>query len=141
MKHLIVAVGLLSFYNLKIFAQCDKAVILSASKTEFIDEKGSVQDSKDEKTIVEINKGNLTISPGGEEQMAGTIKSTTCNWKIPYKDGKMIIKAILESPQGDSKHLTITIEGKDGKLDFLGEIEEMPERKVRLVVDKFEEKK
>jgi hypothetical protein len=38
-------------------------------------------------------------------------------------------------------HATITIEGKDGKITFLMEIEEMPDRKIRVWVDEFGEKK
>ena len=140
MKHLIVVI-LLLFYSAISFAQCDKKIKLSSSKTEFIDTSGNVQDSKDENTIIEISKTSLTITPGEEDHtMTGTIKSSTCNWKIPFKEGKMIIKAVLDDEHGETKNLTITIEGKDGKLTFLGEIEEMPDRKVRLMIDKFEEK-
>jgi hypothetical protein len=141
MKNLILVVGVLTFTTLKSFAQCDKPITLSSLKTEFIDASGIVQDSKDEKTIVEISKTNVVITPGEDDQMNGTIKSYFCDWKVPFKEGKMIIKAVLENDRGETKNLTITIEGKDGKLTFLGEIEEMPDRKVRLTVDKFEEKK
>ena len=143
MKHLILIVALLSFYNFKSMGQCDKSVTLSATKTEFIDAGGTVQDTKEEKTIVEISKTNLLIIPGEEDhKMTGTIKSYTCDWKIPFKEGKLIIKALLDDEgDGEPKNLTITIEGKDGKLSFLGEIEEMPDRKVKLTVEKFEEKK
>jgi hypothetical protein len=43
--------------------------------------------------------------------------------------------------QGRIFGLTITVEGKEGKISFLAEIDEQPDRKIRIVVDKFEEKK
>ena len=142
MKQLILAFVLLSFYSSKSLAQCDKKIFMSSSKTEFIDAGGTVQDTKEEKTTIEISKTDVLITPGEEDHtMTGTIKSSTCDWKIPFKEGKMVIKAVLDNEQGEKKNLTITIEGKDGKLTFLGEIEEMPDRKVRLMIDKFEEKK
>jgi hypothetical protein len=51
-----------------------------------------------------------------------------------------VIKAPIVDPRGDVKNLTITIEGKEGKLVLLAEAEERPERKIRIVIDKFEEK-
>ena len=41
---------------------------------------------------------------------------------------------------GDSMNLTITIEGKEGKITFLAVIEQMPDRRIMLLADKFEEK-
>ncbi|HYJ37255.1 MAG TPA: hypothetical protein VEV87_01510, partial [Chitinophagaceae bacterium] len=73
--------------------------------------------------------------------MSGTIKSDSCNWNIPYKEGISIIKALMTEQSGESRNLTITIEGKDGRLTFLAEVEERPDRKIRIIIDKFEEKK
>ena len=51
-----------------------------------------------------------------------------------------MIKAILSDPTGDAKDVTITIEGKDGKVTLLAEVDEMPDHKIKLTLDKFEEK-
>ena len=125
------------------YAQCDKKQVLTASKTEYLDRNGTVQRTADETTTVEFNKSdiNITIFAGETKSMSGSIKSDTCNWKIPFKEGKSILKALLTDPKGDARNLTITIEGKDGALSFLAEVEDMPDRRIRLVVDKFEEKK
>lgn len=123
------------------YAQCDKKFVLSSSKTEYLDEKWVVQRSVDEKSTIEISKSELIIIPGSEEnKMSGTIKSSDCNWKVPFKEGKTIIKATLVEQSGDTKNVTITIEGKEGKLTLLAEVDDMPERKVRVAIDKFEEK-
>ena len=94
----------------------------------------------DEKTLVEFDKTGIVISAGDETKLTGTIKSYTCEWKVPFKEGKTIIKAILVDQSGDVKNVTITIRAKDGKVTFLAEVEEMPDKKIRLVIDKFEEK-
>lgn len=73
--------------------------------------------------------------------MHGTIKSVSCEWKTPFKNGKTVLKAALEGQQGETMNLTITIEGKEGKIDFLAEMDENADEKISIVVDKFEEKK
>ena len=140
MKSFILAIIIFSF-TLESSAQCEKVVQLTSSRTDYLDADGNLQNSRDEKSRVEISKTTLVITPGEDQQMKGEIKSYTCDWKIPYKDGKMIIKALLSDQEGEQKNLTITIEGKEGKLTFLGEIEEMPGRKIKLILDTFEEKK
>ena len=124
------------------YAQCDKSKLLTASKTEYLDANGTVQKTVDEPTTIEYHKSGITITHGVQnEQMTGTIKSDSCNWKIPYKEGKTILRADISDPNGDVKTLTITIEGKNGTFSFLAEADGMPDRRIRLVVDKFEEKK
>jgi len=77
----------------------------------------------------------------GDDVLQGTVNSITCDWKTPYKEGKTVIKATMSSPGGQTMNMTITIEGKDGKNIFMGEFNESPDRKVRLTLEKFEEKK
>jgi hypothetical protein len=123
-------------------AQCDKTLQLHSSKTNFLDAGYAVQDSKDESVVVDITKTTITITPNGNAQDAlnGTIKETTCDWKVPFKEGKMVIKTDLVDGSGDVKDATITIEAKDGKTTLLAEAKEQPDRKIRIDVDKFEAK-
>lgn len=124
------------------FAQCGKAVILTSSKTEYLDANMVLQRTTEENSVVEVSDSVVTIAPGNEpRKMTATIKSNTCNWTLPYKEGKSVIKAMLSEGQEGIKNLTITIEGKDGKITLLAEVEEMPDRKIRVPVDSFEEKK
>ncbi len=124
------------------FAQCSKKIIFTSSKTEYLDASGTVQKTADEKTVIEANKAEITITPGEEgNKMTGTIKSDTCSWKTPFTEGKSIIKALITGDHGDTKNVTLTIEGKDGKITLLAEMEAMPGKKIRVTADKFEEKK
>ena len=123
-------------------AQCGKIVQLQSSKTDFLNASYEVQKSKDENVVVDITKTTITITPNGNAQdaMSGAIKESTCDWKVPYKEGKMVIKADLVDQSGDVKDATITIEAKEGKVTLLAEVKEHPDQKVKLEVTKFDEK-
>ncbi len=129
----------LTFTGVRSFAQCDNAVQLHSSKTSFLNASYESKDSKDESVVVDISKTTITITPNGNAQdaMSGTIKEKTCNWSVPYKEGKTIIKCDLVDGSGDVKDATITIEGKEGKTTLLAEAKEHPDQKIRLEVDQF----
>ena len=141
MKKLILAGLFVLAASISSFAQCDKKVIVTANKTEYLDAKGEVQRSVDETTTIEFDKKDIIITPGDNPSMQGMIDSFTCEWKTPFKEGKTVIKTSITNPQGQTFSLTITIEGKEGKITFLAEMAEMPDQKIRIVVEKFEEKK
>ena len=140
MKKIIFAI-LFLIAGISTYAQCDKRVIITSSKTEYLDKDGNVERSVDENSIVEFDNKEIIITPGDDPVMKGTISSFTCDWKTPFKEGKTVLKTTLINGQGQNFGLTITIEGKEGKISFLAEIDEQPDRKIRIVVDKFEEKK
>ncbi|MFD2144795.1 hypothetical protein [Mucilaginibacter antarcticus] len=73
--------------------------------------------------------------------MAGDITSKTCEWKTPFKDGKMIIKATFENDNGEQQHATIAITGVAGKVTLTYQAEERPEVKIQVTADSFETKK
>lgn len=124
-----------------VFAQCDKATVITASKTEYLNGSGDVERVQEEQTTVEIKKDSMIISPGHERKMTAAIKSNTCGWTVPFKEGKSVIKAVLYNEDGtEFKHLTITIEGKSGKLTFLAVMDDQPDRPIRLAPDTFSEK-
>jgi hypothetical protein len=140
MKKIVLAVLLLGGTSAA-FAQCDKHVLLSSSKTEYTDASGNVERTEDEKSTVEINKDTILISPGHEQTMTGTIVSKTCNWTVPFKEGKSVMKVQLVNAEGgETRNLTITIEGKEGKLTLLAVMDEMPDRQIRVPLDSFKEK-
>lgn len=123
-----------------IYAQCDKKVMLTSSLTEYLDESGQLQRSVDEETIVEYDSKNIMISPAGRT-MEGTIHSMTCDWKTPFKEGRSVIKLSFVRSNGETENMTVTIEGKDGKVTLIAVMESNPGRQIRVAVDKFEEKK
>ena len=144
MKKIAMVLSLLWAASTNSYAQCDKKVVLTSSKTEHLKADSSVDRSVDEKSVLEFDKTNFTVtitSEGAEEhKMTGTVKSYTCDWKVPYKEGKTVLKVTL-ADEHESHDLTITIGGKAGKISFLAEADDMPDKKLRLVVDSFEEKK
>jgi hypothetical protein len=139
LKKMILALLLMVAASTVSYAQCDKTVILTSSTTNHLNEKGEVERSKDENVVVTITKTDITIVPGDEEhKMIGTITSKACDWKVPYKEGKMVIKSTVTGDGNDEKHATITIEGKDGKVTLTFVVEEMPGKKIQVVANKFE---
>jgi hypothetical protein len=139
MKTIILTLTLLLAVSAVSFAQCDKKLKLTTSKTDHLDAKGNVTRTDDEKPVVEIGKSDLTITVNEEHKMTGTIKSDSCGWKNPFKEGKTIIKAKLSNDQGEDKNVTLTIEGKDGKVTLLFEMEGMPDDRIKVTIGKFEE--
>jgi hypothetical protein len=141
-KQTLPVLSLLLCSSLAGLAQCEQNVVLTSSKTEYLDASMTAQRTVDEKTVIEISDSSITITPGNEpNKMAGPILSKSCNWTVPYKAGKSLIKAKIEDPSGDTKNITLTIEGKDGKVILLAEIEDRPDQKIRVTADTFEAKK
>jgi len=121
------------------FAQCGKKVTITTAKTEHLNAAGTVERTVDEKAIVDINKTDLAINVNDEHKMTGKIKSDVCNWTIPFKEGKWVIKATITDEQGTDREVTLAIEGKDGKVTLLFETDGMPDDRLRVTVVKFEE--
>ena len=142
MKKIFLAVLAVSGLALAAGAQCNQSVQLTTTKTYFLNAAYEVQGSKDEQVIVAITKTNITIVPEGKQEnaLSGTIKDIQCEWKVPFKEGKTVIKSDLVDAGGDVKEATITIEGKDGKISLTAEAKERPDQKLRLDVAKYEPK-
>jgi hypothetical protein len=140
MKQIFLLLGsLVTIYSAS-QAQCDKNIRITASQTEYLDSTGNIQRVEPEKSTVEIIGKDIIVVPGSEENtMKGKVRYTECNWKVPFKEGKMIIKTDLER-NGESRATTIVIEGKDGKVTFIAKADDSPNRLIRLTLDKFEEK-
>jgi hypothetical protein len=58
-----------------------------------------------------------------------------------YKEGRSVIKTTLVREGEEPLDATLTIEGKNGKISLLLEIEQIPDQKIRAVIERFEEKK
>jgi hypothetical protein len=144
MKMVLITLFLLVAGGAMSFAQCDKKVSLVSSKTEHLDANGSLKHADDEKTVVEFNKSDITVTithDGGDEKLAGKIKSNICNWQAPFKVGKTLLNVTLSKDDGQSRDFAITIEGKDGKLTLWAESPDEPDDKIQLQIEKFEEVK
>lgn len=117
------------------FAQCDTKLTFSASKTEHL-ENGSVLRTEEENTVLQIDKSFITLSINGEEKGVMTVKSQTCNWTVPFKEGKSTFNATM----GEGT-FSLTIEGKDGKIYLTAKNEGGDGNPIRLLANKFEEVK
>ncbi|MBD1366228.1 hypothetical protein IDJ77_20620 [Mucilaginibacter sp. ZT4R22] len=138
LKKAVLAFALILAGSTTSFAQCDKPVMLISSATNYYNAKGELQRSKEEETIITLTKTQVIIAPGNEEhKMTGDIKTYTCNWATPYKDGKTVVTTVF-TDGGKSFNATVTIEGKAGKVTATMEAAEMPNIKIQVVADKFE---
>jgi hypothetical protein len=140
MKKIILTLSLLIGLSAVSFAQCDKKVVLNSSKTEHLDEAGAVTRTVDETAQIDITKTTVDISVNDDHKMNGTIVDNTCNWTVPFKEGKSVMHLKMSNDNGEEKKVTITIEGKGGKVTLLFEMEGEGGDRVRVYIDKFEEK-
>jgi hypothetical protein len=136
-KRTILALLLIAAGSTVTFAQCDKTATLTSSVTNYLNDKGEIERTKDEETIITITKTDITIAPGEGNTVTGIIKTNVCNWSTPFKEGKTVLTTTL-TDGGRDMHATITIEGKAGKVLLTFEAEEMPGKKIQVVADKFE---
>jgi len=122
-------------------AQCDQKVVISSSKTEHLGADSMVTHSENDSTTVEFDKTNLDVTVRGADRnqhLKGTVKSYSCDWSVPFKEGKTVIKATLANEEGETRDLTITVTGTGGKVGFLAELAGDEIQRIRLVVDRFE---
>lgn len=141
-RPLLLGLGVLTLGVTLGHAQCDKTVVLTGSKTEYLNAQGELQRTVDEQSILTFTKTEVTRrEPGSDElKLQGKITAVTCDWKVPYKEGKTVIQATLR--EGDREEAaTFTIEGKDGKVTLLAQIISMPDKQIRLAVESFTEAK
>ncbi len=122
-------------------AQCGKDVVLTSSRTEYLNAAGIVQRSVDEKCVIKIGKTEVSIAPADHEPMIATVASTVCEWKETFKLGKTTVQAKFKDRDGKEGDATITIEGKDGKITCVMTQKERPDRVIKVFVDQFEEQK
>ncbi len=124
-----------------VFAQCDKVVVLTSSKTEYLNAAGVVQRSVDEQCVIKVDKTEVSIAPADHDPMVAKVVSIDCTWKEAFKTGKTMVKAKFTAPDGQVSDTTITIEGKNGKVTCTMTQKERPDRVIRVSADKFEEQK
>jgi len=137
MKKILPVLVMLFVGNAVSFAQCDKKVDIHASKTEYLAADSTIERTEEENTFIEIREKSIVVSPG-DRKMTGTIISDTCNWKIPFIEGKTTLIATFLDEQGNTRKGTVVIEGREGKLSLIFKPEGMPGM-IRVPLDKFEQ--
>jgi hypothetical protein len=139
MKRIFLAIALMASLSVAAFAQCDKTVVLNSSKTDHIDPAGALIRTEVEAVIIEISKTEVNIAVNSDPKIKAIIKSNTCSWKVPFKEGKTVIHGVAQH-DGQDMPVTLTLEGKDGKVTLVFQMDERPEDRVRAGIDKFVEK-
>lgn len=124
------------------YGQCDQKVLLTSHRTEHLSGDSTVEKSEDELTTIEFDKTSIKVVPGSNNTMSGKVLSHTCDWKTPFKEGKSLLKIALSDEHGETRNVTISIEGKNGQISFLARLDdESEDKRIKLYVDRFEEKK
>ena len=145
MKKIFLLVFVSLTFGLVGMAQCDKKITWTASKGEFVDASGKVEQTIDEKIIVEMDKKQIVLKHNNQEDdaLTGEIKELTCEWKVPYKNGKTSFKSQLAEPNGDVKNAVVTIEGIDGKILITVDVTDPSgsgdNKKIKIYVDSYKE--
>lgn len=139
MKKIFLTITLLAALNVACLAQCDKTVVLNSSKTDHINPSGAVMHTDAEDVIIEISKAEVNITVNGDPKIKAAIKSNTCNWKVPFQEGSTVIHGVAQR-DGKDMPVTLTLEGKNGKVTLIFQMDEMPDDRVKVGIDKFVEK-
>jgi hypothetical protein len=136
---LLLVIGALST---KSWAQCDKKIVYTSVKQEWLNSKDEVQKTDQDKITVEVTKTGITFNHNDDpnDEMKGDITASDCNWTEAFKKGKTTIQAKLTEGHGDVHDAAVTIEGKDGAMFIILELKDHPDMKIKAYVDKYEEK-
>jgi hypothetical protein len=137
----VCALAVLLFSVVTSFGQCDKNLVLTCSKTEYLNAEGVVQRTVEEECVIKVSKSEVSIAPSGHATMIASVTSTVCEWKQPFKVGKTTMEATFKHENGDTRKATIIIEGKDGKITCVMKEKERPDRVIKAIASKFEEQK
>lgn len=141
MKQMAVILALIFLCSGWSYSQCNDKVNWFASKAERLSAAGDVEDTKEGTITVATDSNSIVVSikESPEDQLRGTTSLVSCSWPEPLKNGKTVLKAVMtKEGDADSRNVTITIEGKDGKITILLDIERMEGKKIRILVDRFE---
>lgn len=123
-------------------AQCNKKILWTATKEEFLDSTNQVTHTDQDSVTLETGDSGIIINHNNipQDQLTGTIKDATCNWSEPFKNGKSTFKSNLTEASGDEHNGNFIIEGKDGQISILIELTDKEGMKIKLYVSKYEEK-
>jgi len=139
----IFLVLLLAIYAQISYAQCGKNLVFESSKTEYLDADGKVTRSQDKPVDLNVADSVLTVQFGDNQDqvLTGKITGATCTGKTPFKDGIMVLKAVLKNPAGIQQTATLTFISTKGNTTLLYTCQERAALRIQLSADKFEEVK
>lgn len=123
------------------YAQCDKKIVWTSMKEEWLNGKGELQHTDQDKVVIEMSRTGITLNHNDDpnDAMTGSIKDFTCNWTEPYKNGKTVIKSDLMEGHGDVHDAILTVEGKGGQITITLQLNDKPDMVIRMYPDHHEE--
>jgi hypothetical protein len=140
MKHFLLFMSLFFVTTSEVQAQCNSKFKFESSQTEYLDSNKVIQRIVEEKSTIIITESQVDITPGSEEKKrSGMISAHHCAWRIPYKEGKSTIRAILVDNNEKKMPVTLTIEAANEKATLLFQMDERPGMFIRVKADKFEQ--
>jgi hypothetical protein len=140
MKKILLALALLLLIVKFSSAQCDKKLVSGSEKQEMLDKDGQVVDTKDDVLKIEFQKERIVFTNSANpDSVIASIKESSCDWKESFKSGRSFYKVEFTYPNGQTGNGTIEIEGKDSKVTIYVTMERLGDRKIRLILTKFEE--
>jgi hypothetical protein len=139
-KIILLSLGLFTF-SLLTRAQCGKTMVWSASKADFLDAGGNLQETKEDKIVIETSNNQIILKHGDRQEdiLKGNVKELSCNWTTPFKNGKTTFKTLLEEASGDTKDALVTIEGKNGKITIVIVSVSNQGRMIKIEVEDYKE--
>lgn len=142
MKKIILMLFVVSVFMKQSHAQCDKKILWTSGKQAFTNSKDEVQSETKDKITVEVSNTAIIFNHNDDpnDVMKGTVKEVTCNWTDAFKNGKTVIKAELTEGHNDTHDAVVIIEGKDGLVTIILQLNDKPDMKIKAFADKYEEK-
>lgn len=140
MKKLILLIFFSITLGTCIYGQCNKKIILTGSSIENLNASDEVQNIDDRAINIVYDSTVITFT-AGDIPLKGTVKTISCDWKIPFKEGKTVLKVTLTRTDETTVDGTLTIVSKAGKNVLIAEFDGSDYKKQRLTLEKFEENK
>jgi len=142
MKKIILLLFVVCIFSKSGNAQCNKRILWTATKEEFLDSNLQVTHTDQDSVTIEVSDSSIIINHNNNpnDQLNGTVKDISCNWSEPFKNGKSSFKSDLTEVSGDEHNGNFTIEGKDGQISIMIELTDKGGMRIRLYISKYEEK-
>ena len=122
-------------------AQCTGKVSWNAAKADMLDKDGNFMGSLPGKVLVQTSQTQILMrhDEQGRDDLTGAVTDLKCEWKEPFKNGKISFRTTLEDASGDLKPSSVTIEAVDGKITITVTADDKEKGKIRISVDSYKD--
>ena len=140
MKTILLSL-VLAIATLQALAQCDKKISWYGVKGEMYNTDGGLMDTRNDSIFLETSPQKILLRfQSDDNTLEATIKEKVCDWKEPFKNGKMTYHTttVIDNQTSDA---TFIVDVKDGKIILWVEVAIRNNRKFKIYLDKYEEVK